>query len=151
MDPVHASHVSEPCLVVVDVAADVAAAVEEPALAFQQLFADRWATATAQQPTRPRAGRCGGSVPGAGAAGPEWTGRSSGARRAARPCPPSRRRLPPPCPSRRSGPVMSSMYRHRPLGPEAGPDVPSRRTPVGRCAGWGPAPRSPRRTDRGTS
>ncbi|MFF3350718.1 DUF6207 family protein [Streptomyces sp. NPDC002779] len=41
-------HVSEPGLVVVD----VAAADDATALAFQQMLADRWATATAEQTTR---------------------------------------------------------------------------------------------------
>lgn len=43
-DPINEAHVSEPGLVVV---ADDAAA-----LAFQQLLADRWATATAEHTTR---------------------------------------------------------------------------------------------------
>ncbi|GAB3002183.1 hypothetical protein GCM10023080_079820 [Streptomyces pseudoechinosporeus] len=45
-DPINETHVSRPGLVVVDVAADAAA------LAFQQLLADRWATATAEHTTR---------------------------------------------------------------------------------------------------
>lgn len=48
MDPINETHVSEPGLVVVD----VAAADGATALAFQQLLADRWATATAEQTTR---------------------------------------------------------------------------------------------------
>ncbi|WP_455433147.1 DUF6207 family protein [Streptomyces kanasensis] len=48
MDPIHETHVSKPGLVVVD----VAAADEATALACQQLLADRWATATAEQTTR---------------------------------------------------------------------------------------------------
>ncbi|MBB4796216.1 hypothetical protein BJY54_006920 [Streptomyces nodosus] len=48
MDPINAVHVSRPGLVVVD----VAAADDATALAFQQLLADRWATATAEQTTR---------------------------------------------------------------------------------------------------
>ncbi|MFI8834949.1 DUF6207 family protein [Streptomyces afghaniensis] len=48
MDPIHEAHVSEPGLLVVD----VAAAFDATALAFQQLLADRWATATAEQTTR---------------------------------------------------------------------------------------------------
>ncbi|MFI6254403.1 DUF6207 family protein [Streptomyces sp. NPDC051016] len=48
MDPIHETHVSEPGLVVVD----IAAADDATALAFQQLLADRWATATAQRTTR---------------------------------------------------------------------------------------------------
>ncbi|MFI9569520.1 DUF6207 family protein [Streptomyces rishiriensis] len=48
MDPIHETHVSEPGLLVVD----VAAADDATALAFQQLLADRWATATAEQTTR---------------------------------------------------------------------------------------------------
>lgn len=48
MDPINEAHVSEPGLVVVD----VAAADDATALAFQQLLADRWATATAEQTTR---------------------------------------------------------------------------------------------------
>ncbi|QYX75131.1 DUF6207 family protein [Streptomyces akebiae] len=47
-DPIHETHVSEPGLLVVD----VAAADDATALAFQQLLADRWATATAEQTTR---------------------------------------------------------------------------------------------------
>ncbi|WMD06392.1 DUF6207 family protein [Streptomyces sp. FXY-T5] len=48
MGPIHETHVSEPGLFVVD----VAAADDATALAFQQLLADRWATATAEQSTR---------------------------------------------------------------------------------------------------
>ncbi|MFF0086617.1 DUF6207 family protein [Streptomyces canus] len=47
-DPINEAHVSEPGLVVVD----VAAADDATALAFQQLLADRWATAPAQHTTR---------------------------------------------------------------------------------------------------
>ncbi|MBC7272302.1 MAG: hypothetical protein H5T76_26950 [Streptomyces sp.] len=48
MNPIRDVHVSEPGLVVVD----VAAADDATALAFQQLLADRWATAPAQHTTR---------------------------------------------------------------------------------------------------
>ncbi|MER7178536.1 DUF6207 family protein [Streptomyces hyaluromycini] len=48
MDPISETHVSEPGLVVVD----VAAADDATALAFQQLLADRWATSPAQYTTR---------------------------------------------------------------------------------------------------
>ncbi|MEV7082446.1 DUF6207 family protein [Streptomyces sp. NPDC093516] len=48
MNPINEAHVREPGLVVVD----VAAADDATALAFQQLLADRWATATAEQTTR---------------------------------------------------------------------------------------------------
>ncbi|MFE2500159.1 DUF6207 family protein [Streptomyces scopuliridis] len=48
MNPINETHVSRPGLVVVD----VAAADDDTALAFQQLLADRWATATAQRTTR---------------------------------------------------------------------------------------------------
>jgi hypothetical protein len=48
MDPINEMHVSRPGLVVVD----VAAADDDTALIFQQLLADRWATATAEQTTR---------------------------------------------------------------------------------------------------
>lgn len=48
MNPINEVHVSEPGLVVVD----VAAADDATALAFQQLLADRWATATAEHTTR---------------------------------------------------------------------------------------------------
>ncbi|MER7841529.1 DUF6207 family protein [Streptomyces sp. NPDC096040] len=48
MDPIHEMQVSEPGLVVVD----VAAVDEETAFAFQQLLADQWATATTQRTTR---------------------------------------------------------------------------------------------------
>ncbi len=47
MNPINEAHVSEPGLVVVD----VAAADEEAALAFQQLFDDRWATSSAERTT----------------------------------------------------------------------------------------------------
>ena len=46
-DPIDETHVSEPGLIVV-----VAAADDATALAFHQLLADRWATATAEQTTR---------------------------------------------------------------------------------------------------
>ncbi|MEH0590086.1 DUF6207 family protein [Streptomyces sp. B21-106] len=46
-DPINEAHVSRPGLVVVD----VAAADDDTALAFQQLLAERWATATAEQTT----------------------------------------------------------------------------------------------------
>lgn len=46
MDPINETHVSQPGLV------DVAAADDATALAFQQLLADRWATATAQHMVR---------------------------------------------------------------------------------------------------
>ncbi|WP_432197098.1 DUF6207 family protein [Streptomyces sp. bgisy027] len=45
MDLINEAHVSEPGLVVVD----VAAADDATALAFQQLLAGRWATATAER------------------------------------------------------------------------------------------------------
>ncbi|MFI6039262.1 DUF6207 family protein [Streptomyces sp. NPDC051315] len=48
MNPINETHVNEPGLVVVD----VAAADDATALAFQHLLADRWATATAEQTTR---------------------------------------------------------------------------------------------------
>ncbi|MFI7020901.1 DUF6207 family protein [Streptomyces sp. NPDC050164] len=48
MDPVNEAHVSRPGLVVFD----VTAADDDTALAFQQLLADRWATAPAQHTTR---------------------------------------------------------------------------------------------------
>ncbi|MFF4935114.1 DUF6207 family protein [Streptomyces griseofuscus] len=48
MNPINEVHVSEPGLVVVD----VAAADDTTALAFQQLLADRWATSPAQHTTR---------------------------------------------------------------------------------------------------
>ncbi|MFD5720940.1 DUF6207 family protein [Streptomyces sp. NPDC127036] len=48
MDPINEVHVSRPGLVVVD----VAAADDATALAFQQLLADQWATATAERTTR---------------------------------------------------------------------------------------------------
>jgi hypothetical protein len=48
MNPINEVHVSEPGLLVVD----VAAADDATALAFQQLLAERWATATAEQTTR---------------------------------------------------------------------------------------------------
>ncbi|MGM0361732.1 DUF6207 family protein [Streptomyces griseoaurantiacus] len=47
MNPINEAHVSRPGLVVVD----VAAADDDTALAFQQLLADRWATATAERTT----------------------------------------------------------------------------------------------------
>ncbi|MGV9567713.1 DUF6207 family protein [Streptomyces sp. NPDC003480] len=47
MDPINEVHVSEPGLVVVD----VAAAHDATAMAFQQLLANRWATATAERTT----------------------------------------------------------------------------------------------------
>ncbi|WP_433917376.1 DUF6207 family protein [Streptomyces canus] len=48
MNPINEAHVSRPGLLVVD----VAAADDVTALAFQQLLADRWATAAAEQTTR---------------------------------------------------------------------------------------------------
>ncbi|MET8218053.1 DUF6207 family protein [Streptomyces hirsutus] len=48
MKPFNEAHVSEPGLIVVD----VAAADEETAIAFQKAIADRWATATADRTTR---------------------------------------------------------------------------------------------------
>ncbi|MEV7862957.1 DUF6207 family protein [Streptomyces hirsutus] len=48
MDPINEVHVAEAGLVVVD----IASADEATALAFQQLLAKRWATATAQHTTR---------------------------------------------------------------------------------------------------
>ncbi|MEE1797556.1 DUF6207 family protein [Streptomyces sp. JV176] len=48
MNSIEETHVSRPGLVVVDVATADAAT----ALAFQQMLADRWATATAQRTTR---------------------------------------------------------------------------------------------------
>ncbi|WP_221360095.1 DUF6207 family protein [Streptomyces beigongshangae] len=48
MDPITEVHVSKPALVVVD----VAAADDDTALAFQQLLAQRWATATAGRTMR---------------------------------------------------------------------------------------------------
>jgi hypothetical protein len=48
MDPINGAHVSEPGLLVVD----VAAADDATALAFQQMLAERWATATAERTTR---------------------------------------------------------------------------------------------------
>ena len=48
MDPINEAHLSEPGLVVVD----VAAGDDATALAFQQLLAERWATATAETTTR---------------------------------------------------------------------------------------------------
>ncbi|MFJ3673398.1 DUF6207 family protein [Streptomyces sp. NPDC090106] len=47
MDPINETHVSRPGLVVVD----VAAADDDTALAFQQMLADRWATASAERTT----------------------------------------------------------------------------------------------------
>ncbi|WUO00751.1 DUF6207 family protein (plasmid) [Streptomyces sp. NBC_00299] len=51
MDPINEAHVSGPGLVV-----DVAAADDETALAFQQLLAERWATATAERTARDAGG-----------------------------------------------------------------------------------------------
>ncbi|MEV7077862.1 DUF6207 family protein [Streptomyces sp. NPDC093516] len=51
MDSINEAHVSEPVLVVVD---DVAAADDATALVFQQLLADRLATATADHTTETR-------------------------------------------------------------------------------------------------
>ncbi|MEV5049336.1 DUF6207 family protein [Streptomyces griseoincarnatus] len=48
MNPINEAHVSEPGLVVVD----IAAADDATALAFQHLLADRWATSPAQHTTR---------------------------------------------------------------------------------------------------
>ena len=48
MNPINEVHVSEPGLLVVD----VAAADDGTALAFQQMLAERWATATAERTTR---------------------------------------------------------------------------------------------------
>ncbi|MEV7737821.1 DUF6207 family protein [Streptomyces sp. NPDC088921] len=48
MNPINEAHVSEPGLLVVD----VAAADDATALAFQQLLAERWVTATAETTTR---------------------------------------------------------------------------------------------------
>ena len=48
MDQINEAHVSEPGLVVID----VAAADDATALAFQQLLAGRWATSLAQHTTR---------------------------------------------------------------------------------------------------
>jgi hypothetical protein len=48
MNPINETHVSEPGLLVVD----VAAADDATVLAFQQLLAARWATATAEHTTR---------------------------------------------------------------------------------------------------
>lgn len=48
MNPINEAHVSEPGLVVVD----VAAADDATVLAFQQQLADRWATSPAQHTTR---------------------------------------------------------------------------------------------------
>jgi hypothetical protein len=48
VEPINEVHVSRPGLVVVD----VAAADDTTALAFQQLLAERWATATAEHTTR---------------------------------------------------------------------------------------------------
>ncbi|MGW0337141.1 DUF6207 family protein [Streptomyces sp. NPDC003011] len=66
MNPINEAYVSEPGLVVVD----VAAADDATALAFQQLLADRWTTATAEQTTRDA------SQPGVGCAA-TWTCASS--------------------------------------------------------------------------
>jgi hypothetical protein len=46
--PIRDEHIAEPGLVVVD----VAAADDATAMVFQQLLADRWATATAEHTTR---------------------------------------------------------------------------------------------------
>jgi hypothetical protein len=48
MNPINETRVSEPGLIVVD----VAATDDETALTFQQLLAERWATATAQHTVR---------------------------------------------------------------------------------------------------
>ncbi|MDX2549047.1 DUF6207 family protein [Streptomyces sp. WI04-05B] len=48
MDPINKTHVSQPGLVVVD----VAAADDATALAFQQLLAEHWATSIMEQTTR---------------------------------------------------------------------------------------------------
>lgn len=48
MNPINEAHVSEPGLLVVD----VAAADDATVLAFQQLLAARWATPTAEHTTR---------------------------------------------------------------------------------------------------
>ncbi|MFF2102289.1 DUF6207 family protein [Streptomyces sp. NPDC058202] len=48
MELINETHVSRPGLLVVD----VAAADDATALAFQQLLAERWATATAERTTR---------------------------------------------------------------------------------------------------
>ncbi|MGW7528488.1 DUF6207 family protein [Streptomyces sp. NPDC054783] len=48
MEPVNGTHVSEPGLVVVD----VAVADDATTLGFRQLLSDRWATATAERTTR---------------------------------------------------------------------------------------------------
>ncbi|MFJ7305658.1 DUF6207 family protein [Streptomyces sp. NPDC099088] len=48
MDPINETHLSRPGLLVVD----IAAADDATALAFQQLLAERWATATAERTTR---------------------------------------------------------------------------------------------------
>lgn len=48
MKSIRDEHVAEPGLVIVD----VAAADDTTALAFQQLLAERWATATAERTTR---------------------------------------------------------------------------------------------------
>ncbi|MFF9025731.1 DUF6207 family protein [Streptomyces eurythermus] len=48
VNPINETHVREPGLVVVD----IAAADEATALAFQQMLAGRWATATAERTTR---------------------------------------------------------------------------------------------------
>jgi hypothetical protein len=48
MDPINETHVREPGLIVLD----GAAADDATAFAFQQLLAERWATATAQETTR---------------------------------------------------------------------------------------------------
>lgn len=48
MDPINEVHISQPGLIVID----VAAADDATALAFQQLLADRWATSPALHTTR---------------------------------------------------------------------------------------------------
>ncbi|PWI06337.1 hypothetical protein DIZ27_33800 [Streptomyces sp. NWU339] len=48
MEPIHATHLAEPGLVVVD----VAAADDRTAFAFQQALASRWATAITDRTTR---------------------------------------------------------------------------------------------------
>ncbi|WP_093911447.1 DUF6207 family protein [Streptomyces sp. cf386] len=48
MDPINEIHVSEPGLIVVD----VAAADDATAKAFQRVLAERWATATAEKTTQ---------------------------------------------------------------------------------------------------
>uniref|UniRef100_UPI003F490E80 DUF6207 family protein n=1 Tax=Streptomyces achromogenes TaxID=67255 RepID=UPI003F490E80 len=48
VNPINETHVSEPGLVVVD----IAAADEATAFAFQRMLSGRWATSTAQRTTR---------------------------------------------------------------------------------------------------